>query len=1022
MPRSDSPQHSNPPNDIQSDQPSALSDDLYARMLDISPSSTVILDQSGKILVANKAFHGLWRYKDSSQTVGQDCQTLLHLEPDLERLLEGVLKSKTWQGEFTGRKKNKTLLMVEATAHLVSNGQNKADLIAINFVEAGREQLLRRALKSSEKRFLDLIENLPEEVLAHDMNGNIVLANELARKSAGYSKEEILKLNVADLDVGGLDLAEREAFWQGMEPGVPVHVFSQIKRKNGLIIDVELHLNKIELDGQQVVLIIARDITSKDRDKAFIRESEARYADIFEGVDSGIIYVNKLGTVLDVNERFTEITGILPERVLGKSSFTLAKMFLSIRQIPWIFKIIKTGLTGEQIGRFELEFNGKMLEISTRSDPQRAGVTGVITDITDRKQAENAVRESERKYRRLIEMSPFITHLLSLQKGVVFCSSGMEKTLGYTEAMISEDPFIFFKNIHSEDRPQFDKALHKAMQGHKEIVRYRARNLNGEWRWLETRLFDAHRHENDIVIESISIDISDRKKTEDELERQRWMLAEAGRMARIGAWEYEAYSEIFSVSREWQQIVGVDKANLTLEEVLQISHPDDATAMHDEFQRAINDKDEYHLTQRIIRPDTGETRWILCHAEVQMNDRGDFSGMVGAIQDITDQRQTEDALRHAQKMDAVGQLAGGVAHDFNNLLTAIIGSAELALGQIEANHPLVEDLREISFTADRAAQLTKKLLTLSRKQLPQVTPVKMNHILQDMERLLKRTLGEQILFESSYADDLWAILGDSGQMEQIMLNLAVNAVDAMPAGGTLKVTTENVTLDQMQCMLCSEFVSGDYVQLSVKDSGTGMTQEVLERIFEPFFTTKEQGKGTGLGLAMVYGIMVQHSGHLRLISQSGSGTEFQLYFPKTAEKIVDKSAQEIDPQTLYGEETILVVEDDPIVRKSAVRSLARFNYKVFSADSALDALAKISGEELKPHLIVTDVAMPKMNGREFADELKERGIYTPVLFMSGYARDHIQVSDILDHGIPFIAKPFKLLDLIKKVREILDSL
>jgi two-component system cell cycle sensor histidine kinase/response regulator CckA len=398
---------------------------------------------------------------------------------------------------------------------------------------------------------------------------------------------------------------------------------------------------------------------------------------------------------------------------------------------------------------------------------------------------------------------------------------------------------------------------------------------------------------------------------------------------------------------------------------------------------------------------------------------------VGAIvvnaRDITERRRLEEQLRQAQKMEAVGQLAGGVAHDFNNLLTAILGYASLMLDDIPEEDPLRQDLIEIQSAGERAASLTRQLLAFSRRQMLQPQVVDINTLVQQLEKLLRRLISEDVELVTALAADLLPVRVDPASVEQILVNLAVNARDAMPVGGRLTIETSNVELDESAAFMHTAMPPGQYVMLSVGDTGQGMDEATRLRVFEPFFTTKEQGKGSGLGLATVYGMVKQSGGFIWVYSEPSHGTVFKVYLPP-AESRTTTHAVEFDRRSEMkpGWETVLLVEDEDAVRALAREVLRRHGYVVLEARHGVDAMRVAERHTDDIHLLVTDVVMPHMSGREAAERLTTVRPKLKVLFMSGYS-DHALMHRDLTPGVAFLQKPFTPEVFARKVRQVLDT-
>ncbi len=432
--------------------------------------------------------------------------------------------------------------------------------------------------------------------------------------------------------------------------------------------------------------------------------------------------------------------------------------------------------------------------------------------------------------------------------------------------------------------------------------------------------------------------------------------------------------------------------------------------------------------ERDLRRKNGTILPVLIRDRMLRDEQGRITGMRSTIQDITELKRAEEEktalqeqLRQSQKMEAIGQLAGGIAHDFNNLLTIIKGYSQLALFELGNDAPLRNSMEEIQKAANRAADLTRQLLAFSRRQILETKVFDLNTRLKDLDKMLRRIIGEDIELVVLPGKDLGTVKADPGQIEQMVFNLAVNARDAMPSGGKLTLKTANLELDEAYAQAHTGVTPGQYVMLSVSDAGTGMPPEVRDHVFEPFFTTKEKGKGTGLGLSTVYGIVKQSGGNIWVYSEPGKGTTFKIYLPRVDEPLEEQRKETTREELSKGGETILVVEDEKEVRKLVIRVLEEQGYKILEASSGEDALP-ICKEHQKPiHLLLTDVVMPGMNGQALAESAASFHPKMKVLYMSGYPDNTIVRHDILDPGTNYIQKPFAMEGLTTKVREVLKK-
>lgn len=455
-------------------------------------------------------------------------------------------------------------------------------------------------------------------------------------------------------------------------------------------------------------------------------------------------------------------------------------------------------------------------------------------------------------------------------------------------------------------------------------------------------------------------------------------------------------------------------------------HPDDLGVAERAWRRALESGEAYSAESRLRRSD-GSYRWWLLRAVPLRDSTGAVVKWFGTGTDIDELKQaaeqlrrTEEQLRQAQKMEAVGRLAGGVAHDFNNLLSVILGYTSMLLEELEPGARMREEIQEVSLAGERAAELTRQLLAFSRQQVLQPKVIDLSQVVVGLDKMLRRMLGEDIEVTLSAPRGLGNIYADPSQIEQIVMNLAVNARDAMPRGGSLVIEVASVELDGHGIVGHDKVVPGRYLMLSVTDTGTGMDAATRERIFEPFFTTKEVGKGTGLGLSTVFGIVNQSKGYLAVQSELGSGTTFRIYLPCTDRAAVVSSFASHAPPALRGSETLLLVEDDEQVRVMNCAILRRNGYRVLEASDAVEALAASEKFEGKIDLLLVDVVMPRMSGRELAERIVAVRAGTKVLYVSGYTEDTVLHHGALAAGIHFLQKPITPDMLLRKVREVLS--
>jgi len=662
-------------------------------------------------------------------------------------------------------------------------------------------------------------------------------------------------------------------------------------------------------------------------------------------------------------------------------------------------------------------------------DPDQLLLT--IQRSVEKRSAELALRASERKYRLLAENVSDVIFTMDLNMRFTYISPSIERQSGYTveEAMAHRLENILTPESYELARKVYEEELAAEKCGEGPAFRTRtlelqARHKNGSTIWIEVK-FNFLRDEagKPIGILGVSRDITDRKRAEEVVKAERDKLqalvdglAGAGVGIDIVGSDYVVLFQNRVLRERFGNLVG----KLCYEGYMGLKQPCGNCPM-----KAAVSKGGVRGAEAKARD--GRYYQLLCAP--LPNPDGTVDRAIEIVLDVTERKAAEEErqrlqaqLLQAQKMEAIGRLVGGVAHDFNNLLTPIKGFSELSLRSVSKDDWLYENLKQIHDAAERAGKVVRQLLLFSRRQPMEFVPLDLNKTVEGLMKMLERLIGEDITINTDLAQDLRPILGDASNIEQVIMNLAVNARDAMPDGGTLTIKTENVTLTKEECRRMPESRPGKFVRLTVADTGMGMDGYTLRYIFEPFFTTKKEGVGTGLGLSVVYGIVKSHNGWINVHSELGKGSTFEVYFPVAGTSNPPTKEEEIPLDKYRGKgEHILIVEDDESVRDFISRMLTESGYKVTSAGSLDEALRVFDRLDGKFALIFSDVVLPDGTGLELAEQLLSRKPDLGILLSSGYTNERAHIDEIRRKGVEFLQKPYSAVDLLRALRKLLDK-
>lgn len=756
-------------------------------------------------------------------------------------------------------------------------------------------------------------------------------------------------------------------------------------------------------------------------------------ADIFAkafAINPAAIGITRLhdGLIIDVNESWQEMFGYSRTEALGRTvsdlwpNYSEREQFINELREKGSFRnreqtvFRKSGESFIALNSAELMvFGGEEYNLST------------WLDISEQKAAVEALWRSEH----LLSESQRSGHIGSWSRDIgsdqITWSDETYRIYGVPNTFT---PTIrnFYNRIHPEDHAVMREFIRACTAGESpRHVEFRIFRPDGEVRTLYSRgKLQCAPDGMPLRMTGTVQDITDRKLAEEALRRSQKNLAEAQRQAHIGSFEFDFQADRLDWSEEMFRICGVQQQDFrgTTQDFINIVHPEDLQGVIKIREKGLNETGPLKLEFRIVRK-SGEIRFVRMIFETHFDEAGKPLRRLGTFQDVTESKNAEEErikletqLQQAQKMESIGRLAGGVAHDFNNMLSVILGSVELALEDVDSKQPVYSDLKEIQKAAQRSADLTRQLLAFARKQTVAPRVLNLNDTISGTLNLLQRLIGENIELAWLPGKELWQVEIDPSQIDQILTNLCVNARDAIADVGKISISTENSIYDEQYYADYPAHAPGEYVLLSVGDDGRGMDEETLRHIFEPFFTTKERGKGTGLGLATIYGVVKQNNGFIHVNSRPGQGTTFNIFLPRHIRKDAELTAEAVTETNASGQSTVLVVEDEPAILSLTARMLEEKGYIVLAAQTPGDAIRIAEERSREIHILVTDVVMPEMNGRELAGQLQSIYPGLKCVFMSGWTADVIAHKGVLEPGTHFLRKPFAMQDLIDLLQKV----
>jgi PAS domain S-box-containing protein len=868
-----------------------------------------------------------------------------------------------------------------------------------------------------------LLDAAPDAIVVVDQSGVIVLVNAQAERLFGYRRDEMIG-QPADILVSEHSRdqhSEHHTRFLAAPPERPTVVGLELfgLRKDGTEFPAEIRLSPLDTKGGVLVSSAIRDISDRGRTEEDLR----RLAAIVAGSDDAIVGKTMDGIITSWNAGAERIFGYSPKEAIGQPVTMLVPADRP-DEVPRILECLKRGETVEHFETVRLRKDGKIVQIEITVSPIRdaleriVGASTIGRDISVRKAAEKHLVQMEARYRGLLEAAPDAMVVVNQAGEIVLLNLQAEKRFGYRrDELIGQRvkniiPEGFAERLIADALRSAEDALAQQIGTGIELT---GRRKDGSEFPIELMLSPLDGVDGILVTAAIR-DITERKRR-------------AHDMSCVAAVVESSHDAIISLTPEgivlsWnhgaERIYGYSAAETVGRSILFISPPD-RTIETLTLLKGVERGETVEPFETVrLKKDGTRIHVSLTLSPIENSD-GQVVGVSAVARDVTESKNLEAMLRQAQKMEAVGQLAGGVAHDFNNLLGVILGYTGLLLDRPGLDDLQRKSIEEIQKAGDRAALLTRQLLAFSRKQVLQPKVLDLNTVVAGAEKLLQRLIGEDIELLVVLNPALGRIEADAGQLEQIIMNLAVNARDAMPPGGKLTIETSNVEIDEDYAAQHPSTRTGSHVMLSVSDTGCGMDAKTKAHIFEPFFTTKEFGKGTGLGLSTVYGIVKQSGGSVWVYSEVGIGTTFKIYLPCVSPALEIAAPSDKSEKIAGGSQTILIVEDEAALLEVTHRSLKAVGYAILAAQSPAEAIRISESHQGPIHLMVTDVIMPGMSGAQLASRLSVPRPEMKVLYVSGYTDDTIVRHGVLEPGLAFLQKPFSPKTLARKVDEILTT-
>ena len=1008
------------------------SEKKYRTLVETNPYGFVEIDSTGIINYTNATFQQMTGYtqEELSEKSFRNLIEPASKQDELSEYLSILVKEQPQPTAYFQQLHTKGGRVIDIEVAWRYDRDNGGRIVGFSSIitDVTDRKQAEEALRESEQTLKAILDASPICIgLAKDRI--IQWGNKVLYRMLGYEEGSLLGENVRVVypDDETYEHAGRQLY-SGLKDNGIGQLETQWVTKDDRVVDCDVYVSPIDpSDHSKGIIMAVVDLTEVKQVQEALQLERTRMKRILDAIPDGIYIVSQQHNIEYINPVIEQEFG----SVDGRKCY---QYFHDRTEVcPWCKN--SEVFAGKSV-QWEW-YSSKNDRYYHLFDTPFMNVDGSISkfelfhDITEHKQVEEALRESEERMRSLIEQSPVSIQILDLNGMTIQVNKAWEELWG-----ASWEEFVKFEyNILKDEQAiklGIVSYLEKAYSGKTVSIPAREYDVQaiskiGNKRWVKSNVYPIKDASGNVLnVAILQEDITKRMKAEEAVQEAYRIINRSATVAFL--WRNAEGWPVEFVSENVKKLLGYTAEEFTIGKISYATtvHPEDLERVAEEvkaFSGEEGKQDFRHEPYRIVSKD-GEIKWLDDMTFIRRDEKGDITHYEGVVLDVSKRMKAENEreslqtqLQQAQKMEAVGTLAGGIAHDFNNLLMAIQGRTSIMLMKKDSSHPDIRHLKGIENNVESAAELTRQLLGFAKGGKYEARPTDLNELVKKENRMFGRTKKE-ITIHGKYAEDLWSVEVDRGQIEQVLLNLYINAWQAMPGGGNLYLETENVTLDEDYVKPFS-IAPGRYVKISVADTGVGMDKATRERIFEPFFTTKEMGRGTGLGLASAYGIIKNHGGFINVYSEKGHGTTFNIYLPASEKEAIKEKKPA--GSTLRGSETVLFVDDEDMIIEVAGELFEQLGYKVLTAGSGREAIETYEKNKEKIDIVLLDMIMPDMSGGETYDKLKEINPDIKVLLASGYSMIGT-ATEIMGRGCSgFIQKPFKMKELSQKLREILDD-